>query len=56
MNQSDTVNETYINITELTAGEQYTFTVITVAGNEKAFADAKTVSLYTSKMSFVCPL
>ncbi|KAL7403339.1 hypothetical protein ABVT39_027926 [Epinephelus coioides] len=47
LNQSDTVNETYINITELTAGEQYTFTVTTVAGDGKTFGKAKTVSLYT---------
>ncbi|XP_049928086.1 receptor-type tyrosine-protein phosphatase eta isoform X2 [Epinephelus moara] len=47
LNQSDTVNETYTNITELTAGEQYTFTVTTVAGDGKTFGEAKTVSLYT---------
>ncbi|XP_078024164.1 receptor-type tyrosine-protein phosphatase eta isoform X8 [Epinephelus lanceolatus] len=47
LNQSDTVNETYINITELTAGAQYTFTVTTVAGDGKTFGKAKTVSLYT---------
>ena len=50
MNQSETVNKTDINITELTAGQQYTFTVVAVAGDEKTLGEAKTVSPYTSKM------
>ena len=49
--KNDSVNETYVNISELTAGEQYTFSVMTVAGDQKTVGEAKTVSLFTSKMS-----
>ena len=49
--KNDSVNETYVNISELTAGEQYTFAVMTVAGDQKTVGEAKTVSLFTSKMS-----
>ncbi len=44
------MNETFLNISELTSGEQYTFTVIAVAGDQEALGEAKTVLLYTSKM------
>ena len=44
------VNETEINVTSLTAGVQYTFTIIAVAGDNETVGQAKTVSQYTSKM------
>ena len=47
---NDSVIATYINIRELTAGVQYNFTVIAVAGDNKTVGQEKTVSLYTSKM------
>ena len=45
-----TVNETKMNVTSLTAGVQYTFTIIAVAGDNETVGEAKTVSKYTSKM------
>ncbi|XP_042352023.1 receptor-type tyrosine-protein phosphatase eta [Plectropomus leopardus] len=47
LNQTHILNETHINITELTAGEQYNFTVVSVAGDQKTLGEAKTISLYT---------
>ena len=48
--RNDSVTETHINIRELTAGVQYNFTVTAVAGDNKTVGQAKTISLYTSKM------
>ncbi|XP_042268585.1 receptor-type tyrosine-protein phosphatase eta isoform X4 [Thunnus maccoyii] len=45
--RNDSVTETYINISELTAGVQYNFTVTAVAGDNKTVGQAKTISLYT---------
>ena len=45
-----TVSETEMNVTSLTAGVQYTFTIIAVAGDSETVGEAKTVSKYTSKM------
>ncbi|XP_053175922.1 receptor-type tyrosine-protein phosphatase eta-like [Scomber japonicus] len=42
-----TVNETKMNVTSLTAGVQYTFTIIAVAGDNETVGEAKTVSKYT---------
>ncbi|XP_029993262.1 receptor-type tyrosine-protein phosphatase beta isoform X5 [Sphaeramia orbicularis] len=41
------VNQTFINILNLTAGVQYSFTVVAVAGDETTVGEAKTVSSYT---------
>ncbi|XP_078139133.1 receptor-type tyrosine-protein phosphatase eta [Centroberyx gerrardi] len=46
-NGSHSVNKTYINITQLTAGVQYTFTVIAVAGDKETVGVASNISLYT---------
>ncbi|XP_053174863.1 receptor-type tyrosine-protein phosphatase eta-like [Scomber japonicus] len=45
-----TVNETKMNVTSLTAGVQYTFTITAVAGDNETVGEEKTVSQYTSKM------
>ncbi|KAM7414244.1 hypothetical protein PAMA_019185 [Pampus argenteus] len=42
-----TLSETQINVTALTAGAQYTFSIITVAGDNKTVGEAMTVPLYT---------
>ncbi|XP_029908872.1 receptor-type tyrosine-protein phosphatase eta-like isoform X2 [Myripristis murdjan] len=42
------VNETYINVTGLTAGVQYTFTVTAVAEDEETLGRVETISLYTN--------
>ncbi|XP_042352632.1 receptor-type tyrosine-protein phosphatase eta isoform X3 [Plectropomus leopardus] len=47
LNHSRILNETHINITDLTAGEQYNFTIVSVAGDQKTLGEAKTISLYT---------
>lgn len=52
--QSKRVAETNVNVTELTAGVQYTFTVIAVAGDNTAESAVAEVSLYTSKELLHC--
>ncbi|KAF7668966.1 hypothetical protein LDENG_00273380, partial [Lucifuga dentata] len=44
--RNQTVNETYLNITELTSGLQHTFTVIAVAEDKEILGAAKKISLY----------
>ncbi|XP_032379279.1 receptor-type tyrosine-protein phosphatase eta [Etheostoma spectabile] len=46
-NLNANVTETTINVTQLTAGVQYHFTVIAVAGDNATLGEAKTISLYT---------
>ncbi|XP_062276922.1 receptor-type tyrosine-protein phosphatase eta [Scomber scombrus] len=46
-NETVNVNETKINVTALTAGVQYNFTVTAVAGDNETVGEAKTVSQYT---------
>lgn len=42
--------ETKVNVTELTPGVNYTFTVTAVAGDNSTQSDVATLSQYTSKM------
>ncbi|CAI5664717.1 unnamed protein product, partial [Oreochromis niloticus] len=42
-----TVTETKVNVTELTPGVNYTFTVTAVAGDDRTESDVATLSLYT---------
>ncbi|XP_039470652.1 receptor-type tyrosine-protein phosphatase eta isoform X2 [Oreochromis aureus] len=42
-----TVTETKVNVTELTPGVSYTFTVTAVAGDDRTESDVATLSLYT---------
>lgn len=50
INMNKTVTETKVNVTELTPGVNYTFTVIAVAGDNSTQSDVATLSQYTSKM------
>ena len=47
---SDDVTDTDINVTGLTAGVQYSFTVIAVAGDNTPQSEKAQISHYTSKM------
>ena len=47
---SANVNDTDINVTGLTAGVQYSFTVIAVAGDDTTQSEMAQISHYTSKM------
>lgn len=46
---SQNTTETSVNVTALTAGVQYLFTVTAVAGDNTTVGQSKTVSKYTSK-------
>ncbi|XP_069577895.1 receptor-type tyrosine-protein phosphatase eta-like [Brachyistius frenatus] len=54
VNQNRSVNNTHVTISQLTAGSQYNFSVIAVAGEKETFGEAAAVSLYTSKMCKLC--
>nr|XP_024658919.1 titin isoform X16 [Maylandia zebra] len=47
INMNKTVTETKVNVTELTPGANYTFTVIAVAGDNNTQSDVATLSQYT---------
>ncbi|XP_067357782.1 receptor-type tyrosine-protein phosphatase eta [Channa argus] len=47
LNMNLSTNQTYVNITGLTAGVQYTFTAKAVAGDQETIGEANTISLYT---------
>ena len=47
---SANVNDTDINVTGLTAGVQYSFTVIAVAGDDTTQSEMAQISHYASKM------
>ncbi|XP_039881142.1 receptor-type tyrosine-protein phosphatase eta [Simochromis diagramma] len=47
INMNKTVTETKVNVTELTPGVNYTFTVIAVAGDNRTESDVATLSQYT---------
>lgn len=48
--QSVIAHETKMNVTGLTAGVKYSFTVISVAGDNKTESDTAEIFHYTSKM------
>ena len=44
------VTDTQVNVTGLTAGLRYSFTVVAVAGDNETESDTAEISHYTSKM------
>ena len=47
------VTDTQVNVTGLTAGLRYSFTVVAVAGDNKTQGDPYTLTSFTSKLHFL---